>query len=287
MSNVVAATRRVEWFTEITDFCIIFLSVFILGIMTLYYNIFTAEIESYLGIGHSKTTYVDHLSASQVTSTHTQEGSEKNLANDSKALAQIQWGYQEITTEHFYEFLTYRARSYDLAFNTLPPGKRLIIDSIGVDTPIVDVPYASNEKLEKGDFKEELKSGVVKYPFTSKPGEKWNTLLFGHSSVDARESKNNNFWQVFAKLPKITEGDIIKVIRDGQLYTYEAMTKEIKWPKEVWSSLESEQQGDEHLLTLMACYPILSDAKRILVTARLREPKQLSMNNEKTSHVNN
>jgi hypothetical protein len=46
-----------------------------------------------------------------------------------------------------------------------------LIDSIDIDAPIVDVPYASDEKLENGDFDQELREGVVKYPFTAEPGK--------------------------------------------------------------------------------------------------------------------
>ncbi len=279
------AKTTIVWinrFYEITDFCIIFLTVFILGVTSLYYNIFRGELESYIGGTHAKTNVISGLSSTAVAAS--KWSSQKELATDTEALAQIQAWYQEITSEHFHDFLTFHARSYDLAFNTLPPGKRLIIDAIGVDTPIVDVPYASNDKMEKGDFKEELKSGVVKYPFTSKPGENGNTLLFGHSSIDAREAKSNPYGQVFAKLPKLVEGDLIKVIRDGQLYIYEAVDKEVKRPKEVGGALAAEWSSDEPLLTLMACYPILSDAKRMLVTARLWQPKQLSMGTQIIPH---
>ncbi len=275
MSQTKTLSRWVNRFNELTDFSIIFLSVFIVGVMSLYYNVFWMEIQSYIGWSHRSSSIVAGISSTTVSSA--KGWSQEELATDTQALAQIQAWYQEITSEHFRDYLTYRARSYDLAFNTLPPGKRLIIDSIGVDTPIVDVPYASNDKLENGDFKEELKEWVVKYPFTSKPGEKGNTLLFGHSSVDAREGKTNPYGQVFAKLPKLAAWDLIKVIRDGQLYIYEAVDKEIKRPKEVGQALSDAAQGDEHLLTLMACYPLLSDAQRMLVKARLRKPKQLSL----------
>lgn len=252
--------------------------------MGLYSNVFWMEIQSYFGFSDSSLQVTHQLTTTTYNSITSKDGQEL-LDSDAKVLATIQHGYQEITSENFSEYLTYRAKSYDLAFNTLPPGKRLIIDSIGVDTPIVDVPYATTEKLEKGDFENELKSGVVKYPFTSKPGQKGNTLLFGHSSVDAWEAKQNPYGQVFAKLSKLTDGDLIKVIRDGKLYIYEAVGKEIKRPKEVGGALGVE--GDEHLLTLMSCYPLLSDAQRLLVTARLRKPKQYSLGTQGGVHGSN
>ncbi|USN54383.1 MAG: hypothetical protein H6765_07595 [Candidatus Peribacteria bacterium] len=46
-------------------------------------------------------------------------------------------------------YLESKVRNYPLAFNTYVPGKRLVIDAIGVDAPIVDVKAATQEKLEK------------------------------------------------------------------------------------------------------------------------------------------
>ena len=69
------------------------------------------------------------------------------------------------------EYLHQKINSYALVFNTYIPGKRIIIPAINVDAPIIDVPYATQEKLVEGDFDKELTRGVVKYPFTSDPGE--------------------------------------------------------------------------------------------------------------------
>lgn len=273
----VASTR----FDEITDFCIIFLSVFILGVVSLYGNVFWAQVGDFFAPSSSNSA-VSHTFSSTSIKAPSVFGDIPEMGEHQEEWAMQTSLSQEITSEHFRDFLTYRARSYDLAFNTLPPGKRLIIDAIGVDTPIVDVPYASTTKLEEADFDAELKEGVVKYPFTSTPGEKGTTLLFGHSSVDAWEAKDNPYGQVFAKLSKLNEWDLIKVIWDGQLYIYEAIGKEVKWPKEVGAALSSP--SDEHLLTLMACYPLLSDAQRMLVKARLWKPSQLSLVPGKTAN---
>jgi hypothetical protein len=47
--------------------------------------------------------------------------------------------------------------TYALAFNTIVPDNRLMIPSLDIDVSIVDVPYASQEKLATADFYEELK----------------------------------------------------------------------------------------------------------------------------------
>jgi LPXTG-site transpeptidase (sortase) family protein len=72
---------------------------------------------------------------------------------------------------------------------------------------------------------------------------------------------------VFYALPKLENGDRIEVFWDGSVYEYEVERKQIKRPSQVPDELNKKY--DDHQLTLMACYPLLSDAKRILVHAKL------------------
>lgn len=169
------------------------------------------------------------------------------------------------------DYMDARLSDYTFAFNDLPPGRRLLISSIDVDAPIVDVPYASDEKLQNGDFDQELREGVVKYPFTVEPWNKGNSLLFGHSSVTAWEDVQNPFWYVFYKLQDLEPGERFDVIWDGQLYSYEINNRVIKLPEDVWAEIEKYDQSWENFLTLMACYPRLTDHKRVLMVAKQLE----------------
>ena len=54
------------------------------------------------------------------------------------------------------EYLQSKVDKEKLAFNMYPPDNRIIVESLGINAPIINVPYASEEKLEKADFKEEL-----------------------------------------------------------------------------------------------------------------------------------
>lgn len=163
--------------------------------------------------------------------------------------------------------LRYETKTLEATFSLIPPWRYLRIPRLWIETPIVDVPFAPPEKIETGDFDSELKEWIVKYPFTAKPWEKWNTLLFGHSSVDSFEQADNPFWFVFYALPKLESGDRIEVFWDWSIFEYEVEHKQIKRPTQVPDELNKDY--DDHQLTLMACYPLLSDAKRILVHAKL------------------
>lgn len=163
--------------------------------------------------------------------------------------------------------LRFEAKTLDATFSLVPPWRYLRIPRLWIETPIIDVPFAPPEKIESGDFDDELKQWIVKYPFTAKPWEIWNTLFFGHSSVDSFEQAENPFGFIFYALPKLENWDRIEVFWDGSIYEYEVERKQIKWPTQVPEELNKKY--DDHQLTLMACYPLLSDAKRILVHAKL------------------
>lgn len=179
----------------------------------------------------------------------------------------------QIHDYHLDEYLQGKVDDYTLALNMLPPGNRLIIESLWVNTPIVDVPYASEEKLEKADFKQELTKGIVKYPFTHEPWteQKWSTLLFGHSTVDLRD-QDNAYGYIFRKLSKIADGEEVKIMRKGKMYTYKVDKKEVVSPKEVGNTLST--YNDATYATLMACYPLYTSTNRMLVRAKLVDQKQ-------------
>ncbi|MBS8122344.1 sortase, partial [Candidatus Vampirococcus lugosii] len=168
-------------------------------------------------------------------------------------------------------FLLASSVDYEMSYNLLPPDNRIIIPSIGIDAPIVDTKYIIPEKMAEGDFDDELYEGVVKYPFTADPGNEGNTMIFGHTSY--YWWKKNPFGEVFARLPRLDDGDKVQIIWNGILYEYEIFSKVIKRPKDVPDEYKKYSSGGKYL-SLMGCYPIGSDAQRIIVTAKQIENKR-------------
>lgn len=99
-------------------------------------------------------------------------------------------------------------------------------------------------------------------------------LLFGHSSVDFREGKNNPYGFIFSKLHELQSGDIIEIVREGKQYLYEVEETVIKNPKKVNEVIQQYQ--DKPYLTLMACFPRFSTAQRILVIAKQLDPQKVA-----------
>ncbi len=166
-------------------------------------------------------------------------------------------------------------KEYEFTYSLTPPGNRLYIPAIWVDAPIVDISFASEEKLKKWDFETELYDGVVKYPSTPEPWSRWNSLIFGHTSY--YRWKKNPYGEVFAKIYDLKIWDEIKVSRKWQLYTYEIVESVVVKPGEVDTKYLEYTDGE--YITLMGCYPVWSDARRGLIIAKRKsEQKTITSN---------
>lgn len=144
-------------------------------------------------------------------------------------------------------------------------GVSISIDAIDTQAPVV-LSASTDEKMLQND----LKKGVIHYPGTSMPGQRGNVYIAGHSS--------NYIWSdgayntVFARLNDLTIGDAIKITlttynEHSVDYVYEVSHKE-----EVSADDErifAESQSSE--LTLTTCWPLGSNARRIMVKAILRD----------------
>ncbi len=158
-------------------------------------------------------------------------------------------------------FLRSQLVKIDFEFNLLPPDNRISIPKLGIQAPVLNIVYYTPEKLAKWDFDKELYKWVVKYPHTASPGEEWNTLIFGHTSYYWR--KKNPYGDIFAKIPLLKKWDILEVRRKGKYYQYKMIDRKVVWPSGVNDYYASYLSGK--YLTLMGCYPIGTDAQRIMV----------------------
>lgn len=252
---------------EVLDFLIIVLLVWVIGIFFLYREAIVLWREEVTWSG-KKVVQVQSIDESLDKIADTQKKKEFS----KKVEEMLEWLGKEIAVNvadiTLEDILASRIDEYEFAFNDLPPGRRLSVPSVWIEAPIVEVEYASEEKMENGDFEVELREGVVKYPFTSIPWQDGNSLIFWHSSVTSWESSKNPFGYIFYKLPKMAEGETFEVIRDGSKYSYVIEAKKIVEPEEVGGEVEKYDQKGERYVTLMACYPLLSTAQRIMLVAK-------------------
>lgn len=132
----------------------------------------------------------------------------------------------------------------------------LVIDKIGVEVPIVSNVDGDNKLV----YLRALKKGVAHYRGTAFPGGGTNIFIFGHSSMT---TGSGPYAEVFARLPELTPGDEITVYYQAQELKYKVAKKKIieKTDVDVLDPTPKEQ------LTIMTCWPIGSNEKRIIIIA--------------------
>jgi len=159
-------------------------------------------------------------------------------------------------------------KNLKLNIDITPYENRLIVPKIGKNVPLLDVKnqkVGSNSELEN-IFMDELKDWVVRYPWTAKPWEKWNSFIFWHSSNFPWVTWDYN--EVFALIDHITYDDKIIVYYWQKKYTYVVKEKKIISPNDV-SLLKRDKNKAE--ISLMACWPIWTTLNRIIVIWELVE----------------
>src|SRR5258706_10969007 len=88
----------------------------------------------------------------------------------------------------------------DISTKPLPDHARLVIDSIGVNAPIVFGVPTDNDSVYKN-----LENGVVHYSSTPRPSQKGVSVVLGHSS--AYPWYKGHYGSIFALLNKLNPGD--------------------------------------------------------------------------------
>jgi LPXTG-site transpeptidase (sortase) family protein len=254
---------------EIVDGVLRIGGIFVVWFFFMYGNVFTLMVEE-ITTGSSRPTE-DTMLLPSVTQTSRNTSAGASLAELPSLGSWLPTHGVAAVTDRFHaptldRYLQNRLAVYQTPFSLLPPGKRLRIHRLWVDAPVVDVEYASAEQMENGEFHDQLSQWVVKYPFTSEPGNVWNTLIFWHSSVDFWETKSNPYGFIFSHLHELEIWDTIELVWDSQQYLYSVEETVIKKPTQINEILQ--QFKEWKYLTLMACYPRFSTAQRILVVAR-------------------
>jgi LPXTG-site transpeptidase (sortase) family protein len=144
---------------------------------------------------------------------------------------------------------------YQTSGKVLPT--RLVIEKIGVDTPISNPSSTDVAVLDKA-----LLSGGVRYPASATLEENGNVLLFGHSTTLA--VVRNQAYKAFVGIGTLTAGDQIKVRSTDNEYLY-SVTKVSK------VSADKELvlfPATGRMLTLSTCDLLGTKADRFVVEAQ-------------------
>jgi len=156
----------------------------------------------------------------------------------------------------------------DLWIEITPYENRVVIPAIGKNIPLVDIKQKKVQWVsELNDiFMEELENWVVRYPGSAKPGEEWNSFIFGHSSnLPWLEWEYND---VFALLDNVDFDDEVVVYYGQEKHTYKIKSKTVISPGDV-SILRKKVEDDKSQITLMTCWPIGTTLNRLVLTWEL------------------
>ena len=143
----------------------------------------------------------------------------------------------------------------------LPDHARLVIDTIGVNAPIVFGIPPDNTLIY-----DHLEDGIVHYANTPKPGLPGTAIILGHSS--AYPWYKGDYGAVFALLSKLKPGERFYVqYEDNRTFVYEMRQSLIFNPFANDGRLEALQNQPGNVLILISCYPVGTNYKRIAIQA--------------------
>lgn len=143
----------------------------------------------------------------------------------------------------------------------IPSESRIVIPKIKVNAPVVFADTKDEKSIENL-----LRSGVVHYQDTAKPGEVGNSFITGHSSNYWWDTGKYNY--VFVMLDKLEPGDQAVIYYNGKKFVYTVRDKVVVEATDV-SVLAPT---DTPMLTLMTCTPPGTSWKRLIVRLDRTDP---------------
>lgn len=136
---------------------------------------------------------------------------------------------------------------------------RLVIKKINVSVPIISISSRYDKILQEG-----LKKGVVIFPQTALPRENGNCVIVGHSSNFSW--RKGDYDTIFVLLDKLKIGDEIEIFWEREKIKYIIFEN----PQIVKANqTEILASAEKPILTLMTCWPIGTNYKRLIVKGKL------------------
>lgn len=135
-----------------------------------------------------------------------------------------------------------------------------------LDAPL---PLVFSDTLDEPTLQEYLKEGAVVLPLGTEFGEPGNVVVTAHSTGT---TSFGPYRFAFGKLAELQEDDEFTVRTPKARYTYKVYGSEIVWPHEV----DKLPNDDRSTVTLVTCWPLWTNFKRLLVHGELVSVDYLS-----------
>lgn len=124
------------------------------------------------------------------------------------------------------------------------------------------LPLVFSDTLDEAQIQASLREGAVVLPLGVNFGEPGNVVVTAHSTGT---TSFGPYRFAFAKLSELAEGDEFLVKTPPATYTYRVFGNEIVWPHEV----DKLPNDDRSTVTLVTCWPLWTNFKRLLVHGEL------------------
>ncbi|MEA3322715.1 MAG: sortase [Patescibacteria group bacterium] len=150
------------------------------------------------------------------------------------------------------------------------PGETRPQVTLAIDKINIDVPVILSNSADEAALQEDLNNGVIHYPGMAMPGQRGNVYIAGHSSNYVWSKGAYNY--AFRQLNDLVVNDVIviktKMSTGKEIeYKYIITLKEEVSPDD--GRIFADTQSQE--LTLTTCWPLGTNARRIMVKAQLDE----------------
>ena len=160
------------------------------------------------------------------------------------------------------------SKDFNTNIEIVPYENRIIIPKIAKNIPLIDVQNKTVSDVVELEniFQSELINWIVRYPWSARPWEKWNSFIFGHSSNFPWIKWDYN--DVFALIDNLSFWDEIISYYWQKKYVYKVKEKKVIKPWDI-SVLKRDENKKE--ITLMTCWPIWTTLNRMIVVWELVE----------------
>lgn len=164
-------------------------------------------------------------------------------------------------------FVNLKDEKPTLDIDITPYENRIIIPKIGKNIPLVDIAnrVVSGQNELQEIFMKELEKWVVRYPWSVKPGEIWNTFIFWHSSNFPWIKWDYN--DVFATLNNVKNWEDLIIYYNQKKYVYTIKERNIINPWNIWIFKWNRTKAQ---VMIMTCRPIWTTLNRLVLTWELK-----------------
>lgn len=191
-----------------------------------------------------------------------------NITNTKKSETKKTKKEDENLNNSLKSFVNLKEEKPSLDIDITPYENRIIIPKIWKNIPLVDVAnrVISWQNELQQIFMKELEKGVVRYPWSVKPWEIWNSFIFWHSSNFPWIKWDYN--DIFATLNNVKHWDDIIIYYNQKKYTYTVKERNIINP---WNIAIFKWNRTKAQVMIMTCRPIWTTLNRLVLTWELKK----------------